>query len=90
MWKIIAIVIQLVVRIDGMVCRLADVLHSWAVPALGIERDAVPGRLNQVSLYLKREGIFYGQCSEICGSNHGFMGRGLEAKGESHTQAPPL
>jgi cytochrome c oxidase subunit 2 len=51
----------------------ADVLHSWAVPSLGIKCDAVPGRLNQVSLYLKREGIFYGQCSEICGANHGFM-----------------
>jgi cytochrome c oxidase subunit 2 len=50
-----------------------DVLHSWAVPSLGIKVDAVPGRLNQISLYLKREGIFYGQCSEICGVNHGFM-----------------
>jgi len=51
----------------------ADVLHSWAVPALGIKCDAVPGRLNQASLFLKREGVFYGQCSEICGANHGFM-----------------
>lgn len=50
-----------------------DVLHSWAVPSLGIKVDAVPGRLNQISLYLKREGTFYGQCSEICGVNHGFM-----------------
>jgi cytochrome c oxidase subunit 2 len=51
----------------------ADVLHSWAVPSLGIKCDAVPGRLNQASLYLCREGVFYGQCSEICGANHGFM-----------------
>jgi cytochrome c oxidase subunit 2 len=51
----------------------SDVLHSWAVPALGIKMDAVPGRLNQVSLFIKRKGIFYGQCSEICGINHGFM-----------------
>jgi len=50
-----------------------DVLHSWAVPSLGIKVDAVPGRLNQISLYLKREGTFYGQCSELCGVNHGFM-----------------
>ncbi len=51
----------------------ADVLHSWAVPSLGIKMDAVPGRLNQVSIFIKRPGVFYGQCSEICGINHGFM-----------------
>jgi cytochrome c oxidase subunit 2 len=43
------------------------------VPSLGIKIDACPGRLNQLALYIKREGIFYGQCSEICGLNHGFM-----------------
>lgn len=51
----------------------ADVLHCWAVPSLGIKLDACPGRLNQVSTFIKREGVFYGQCSEICGINHGFM-----------------
>ena len=51
----------------------SDVLHSWAVPALGVKLDACPGRLNQTSLYIKRPGTFYGQCSEICGVNHGFM-----------------
>nr|QWK45002.1 cytochrome oxidase subunit II [Analipus japonicus] len=51
----------------------ADVLHSWAVPSLGVKVDACPGRLNQVFLYVKREGVFYGQCSELCGVNHGFM-----------------
>lgn len=51
----------------------SDVLHSWAVPSLGIKIDACPGRLNQVSLYLLRKGVFYGQCSEICGVNHGFI-----------------
>jgi len=51
----------------------ADVLHSWAIPSLGVKVDACPGRLNQLSLFLKREGVFYGQCSEICGINHGFM-----------------
>lgn len=51
----------------------ADVLHSFAVPSLGLKLDAVPGRLNQVGTFIKREGTFYGQCSEICGVNHGFM-----------------
>jgi len=51
----------------------ADVLHSWAIPSLGVKVDACPGRLNQVFLFLKRQGTFYGQCSEICGVNHGFM-----------------
>jgi len=51
----------------------ADVLHSWAVPSFGIKIDACPGRLSQGSLFIKREGVFYGQCSEICGVNHGFM-----------------
>ena len=51
----------------------SDVLHCWAVPSLGVKIDACPGRLNQVSMFIKREGVFYGQCSEICGVNHGFM-----------------
>nr|AFP97619.1 cytochrome c oxidase subunit II [Takydromus sylvaticus] len=50
-----------------------DVLHSWAVPALGIKTDAVPGRLNQTTLITSYPSLFYGQCSEICGSNHSFM-----------------
>jgi len=50
-----------------------DVIHSWAVPSLGVKVDAVPGRLNQASMYIQREGVYYGQCSEICGVNHGFM-----------------
>uniref|UniRef100_A0AAU7GGA5 Cytochrome c oxidase subunit 2 n=1 Tax=Garcinia humilis TaxID=2867533 RepID=A0AAU7GGA5_9ROSI len=51
----------------------ADVLHSWAVPSLGVKCDAVPGRLNQISISVQREGVYYGQCSEICGTNHAFM-----------------
>ena len=50
-----------------------DVLHSWAVPSLGIKIDAVPGRLNQVSSTLDYVGTYYGQCSELCGIKHGFM-----------------
>lgn len=51
----------------------SDVLHSWAIPSLGIKLDACPGRLNQTSTYINRPGNFMGQCSEICGVNHGFM-----------------
>lgn len=50
-----------------------DVLHSFSVPAFGIKLDAVPGRLNQVSTFIKDYGVFFGQCSELCGANHGFM-----------------
>jgi cytochrome c oxidase subunit 2 len=62
-----------------VVITAADVLHSLAVPSLGIKCDAVPGRLNQVPLYIAREGVFYGQCSELCGINHGFMPIVVEA-----------
>ena len=57
----------------------ADVLHSWAVPSFGVKVDACPGRLNQTSMFIKRPGVFYGQCSEICGVNHGFMPICIEA-----------
>jgi heme/copper-type cytochrome/quinol oxidase subunit 2 len=50
-----------------------DVLHSWAVPQLGIKTDACAGRVNQVSVYIPREGIYYGQCSELCGVSHSAM-----------------
>src|ERR1700680_4221811 len=51
----------------------SDVIHSWAVPSFGIKLDATPGRLNQIGLNINRIGVFYGQCSEICGVNHSFM-----------------
>lgn len=50
-----------------------DVIHSFALPSLGIKIDAVPGRLNQVGIIINRPGLYYGQCSEICGVNHRFM-----------------
>nr|UCP07180.1 cytochrome c oxidase subunit II [Zhangixalus dugritei] len=56
-----------------------DVLHSWALPSLGIKTDAIPGRLNQASLLVAHVGIYYGQCSEICGANHSFMPIVVEA-----------
>ena len=51
----------------------SDVIHAWAVPSLGVKKDSVPGRLNETWFIADREGIFYGQCSELCGLNHGFM-----------------
>ena len=57
----------------------ADVLHSWAVPSFGIKVDACPGRLNQTMLYIQRAGVFFGQCSELCGTNHGFMPIGVQS-----------
>nr|YP_009441749.1 cytochrome c oxidase subunit II [Vincenzellus ruficollis]AOY39294.1 cytochrome c oxidase subunit 2 [Vincenzellus ruficollis] len=51
----------------------ADVIHSWTIPSLGVKIDGTPGRLNQISFMSNRSGLFYGQCSEICGANHSFM-----------------
>nr|QGA74004.1 cytochrome c oxidase subunit 2 [Phratora sp. N57] len=56
-----------------MLVTAADVIHSWTVPSLGVKIDATPGRLNQISFSSNRTGLFYGQCSEICGANHSFM-----------------
>jgi len=50
-----------------------DVLHSWAMPAFGVKLDAVPGRINETWMRIEEEGIYYGQCSELCGARHGFM-----------------
>nr|WKU84179.1 cytochrome c oxidase subunit II [Stipomorpha sp.] len=50
-----------------------DVIHSWTIPSLGVKIDASPGRLNQSSLLMNRPGLLFGQCSEICGTNHSFM-----------------
>src|SRR5262249_35002847 len=50
-----------------------DVIHSWAVPSFGVKRDAVPGRINETWIRIEREGTYYGQCSELCGKDHGFM-----------------
>ena len=62
-----------------LIITAADVLHCWAVPSFGIKLDACPGRLNQASLFIQRPGVFYGQCSEICGVNHGFIPISIEA-----------
>jgi cytochrome c oxidase subunit 2 len=62
-----------------MIVRATDVIHSWTIPALGVKVDAVPGRLNQIIFNLKHVGVFFGQCSEICGANHRFIPIKLEA-----------
>ncbi|MBY0500799.1 MAG: cytochrome c oxidase subunit II [Alphaproteobacteria bacterium] len=57
----------------------SDVLHSWAIPAFGVKRDSVPGRLNETWFHVNKEGVYYGQCSELCGVRHGFMPIVVEA-----------
>ena len=57
----------------------ADVIHSWAMPSLGVKVDAVPGRLNELWLHINEPGLYYGQCSELCGVNHAFMPITIEA-----------
>lgn len=56
-----------------------DVIHAWTIPSLGIKIDSIPGRLNQTLLFINRPGIFFGQCSEICGINHRFIPIAIEA-----------
>nr|ASU53188.1 cytochrome oxidase subunit II [Chaitophorus sp. ZMIOZ 22197]ASU53190.1 cytochrome oxidase subunit II [Chaitophorus sp. ZMIOZ 22201]ASU53196.1 cytochrome oxidase subunit II [Chaitophorus sp. ZMIOZ 22735]ASU53201.1 cytochrome oxidase subunit II [Chaitophorus sp. ZMIOZ 22870]ASU53210.1 cytochrome oxidase subunit II [Chaitophorus sp. ZMIOZ 23684]ASU53313.1 cytochrome oxidase subunit II [Chaitophorus sp. ZMIOZ 30735] len=50
-----------------------DVIHSWTIPSLAIKIDAIPGRMNQINMFMNRPGMYFGQCSEICGINHSFM-----------------
>uniref|UniRef100_UPI0030012BD9 cytochrome c oxidase subunit II n=1 Tax=Astyliasula major TaxID=2908877 RepID=UPI0030012BD9 len=56
-----------------MLITSEDVIHSWTIPSVGIKADATPGRMNQATFWFNRPGVFYGQCSEICGANHSFM-----------------
>nr|AZZ89168.1 cytochrome c oxidase subunit 2 [Betatropis formosana] len=56
-----------------MIISSSDVIHSWTIPSIGMKIDAIPGRLNQLSFNINKPGLFFGQCSEICGSNHSFM-----------------
>ena len=61
-----------------------DVIHSWTIQSLGIKVDAVPGRINQLNLFSLRPGLFFGQCSEICGINHRFIPIILESTNYSN------
>lgn len=65
----------------------ADVVHSWAMSAMGIKIDAIPGRLNEVWIKADRPGIFYGQCSRLCGVNHAYMPIAIEARPKAEFQA---
>lgn len=56
-----------------MIVSRTDVIHSWTIPSLGVKVDAIPGRLNQLFYLFNRNGVFVGQCSEICGANHRFI-----------------
>lgn len=56
-----------------IIITATDVIHSWTIPSLGVKVDANPGRLNQTNFFINRPGIYYGQCSEICGANHSFI-----------------
>nr|UYO79190.1 cytochrome c oxidase subunit II [Arctopsyche sp. XG-2022] len=56
----------------------SDTIHAWTIPTLGVKADALPGRLNQISMFINRPGLFFGQCSEICGTNHSFMPISME------------
>jgi cytochrome c oxidase subunit 2 len=62
-----------------VIATSADVLHAWALPAMGVKIDAVPGRLNRFSIFVDKPGVYYGQCSEICGANHSFIPIVVEA-----------
>jgi len=62
-----------------VITTASDVIHSWAVPAFGVKIDSVPGRLNETWINIDRPGTYYGQCSELCGVNHGFMPIEIEA-----------
>lgn len=73
---------QVVLPVDTPIRILvtsADVLHSWAVPAFGIKQDTIPGRLRETWVKIKKPGVYYGQCSELCGLGHGFMSIAVKA-----------
>ena len=64
----------------------SDVIHSFAIPSLGIKTDAVPGRVNQTWTKIDKKGVYYGQCSELCGVNHGFMPIAIEVVSKEEFQ----
>ena len=77
---------QIVVPVNKVVklqITSADVLHAWTIPAFGVKMDAVPGRLNETWFKANKEGIYYGQCSELCGPKHAFMPINVKVVSES-------
>jgi cytochrome c oxidase subunit II len=74
--RLLAVDNEMVVPVDTVVRVLvtaADVIHAFAMPAFGLKHDAVPGRINETWFEAKKEGLYYGQCSEICGKDHAYM-----------------
>jgi len=62
-----------------IIATSADVLHAFAIPRMGVKMDAIPGRLNTIRVFIDKPGVYYGQCSEICGANHSFIPIVVEA-----------
>jgi cytochrome c oxidase subunit 2 len=84
--RLLAVDNRLVVPVDTKVRVLitaGDVIHAWAVPAFGVKIDAIPGRLNETWFEAQQEGVFYGQCSELCGPGHGYMPIAVEVVSKS-------
>ena len=80
---------QIVVPINKVVklqITSNDVLHAWTIPAFGVKMDAVPGRLNETWFKANQEGVFYGQCSELCGPKHSFMPINVKVVSEKEFQ----
>jgi len=80
----VAVPVGKVVRVQ---VTAADVIHAWAVPALGVKMDAYPGRLNELWFQVDEPGVYYGQCSELCGQGHAFMPIAVEAMTEANYEA---
>lgn len=74
-------------KVVKFIITAADVIHSFAVPAFGIKTDAVPGRINETWVKVTKPGVYYGQCSELCGVNHGFMPIAIEVVSEEEFMA---
>jgi cytochrome c oxidase subunit 2 len=88
--RLLAVDNRVVLPVDADVRVLTtatDVIHSWAVPALGVKMDAIPGRVNETWLRIEQPGIYYGQCSELCGDYHGFMPIEVEALSKEDFEA---
>jgi len=66
-------------KVVRIIATSDDVIHSWAVPSLGVKKDTVPGRINETWFQIQKEGMYYGQCSELCGPKHGFMPIAVQA-----------
>lgn len=74
-------------RIVKFLITAGDVIHSFAVPAFGVKKDAVPGKVNEVWVKVDKPGVYYGQCSELCGVNHGFMPIAIEVVPEEEFES---